>query len=323
MLEEKYVPPPDSLDLPPHSDRNAYTFGKVGEHYVVIGCLPRGRTGSINAANVASDMIHSFPSLKCALMVGIGGGAPLRRRDIRLGDVVVSTPSGDHGGVVQLNFGVQLQNGLFKRRGHLNAVPDILLAATQNVQLRLDDPDEPDRIAQHIARMDSVPSYQRPALDQLYLSKYEHRDPDDADVEDEEDDGNWDDDEDEDPCRFCEKAKLVKRKTRNGARKVTVHYGTIASDNVVMRDAIARDRHAKDSTLKIHCFEMEAAGLMNSLQCIVIRGISDYSDTHKSDVWHNYAALTAAAYARELLICLRPQLVRTMPSWTDAAQESK
>ena len=46
---------------------------------------------------------------------------------------------------------------------------------------------------------------------------------------------------------------------------------------------------------------MEAAGLMNDFPCLVIRGICDYSDTHKHEAWQRYAAATAAAYAKELL----------------------
>jgi hypothetical protein len=46
---------------------------------------------------------------------------------------------------------------------------------------------------------------------------------------------------------------------------------------------------------------MEAAGLMNDFPCLVIRGICDYSDTHKHKLWQRYAAATAAAYAKELL----------------------
>jgi hypothetical protein len=49
------------------------------------------------------------------------------------------------------------------------------------------------------------------------------------------------------------------------------------------------------------CFEMEAAGLMNYLPCLVIRGICDYADSHKNKRWQGYAAAAAAAYARELL----------------------
>jgi nucleoside phosphorylase len=46
---------------------------------------------------------------------------------------------------------------------------------------------------------------------------------------------------------------------------------------------------------------MEAAGLMNSFPCLVIRGICDYADSHKNDRWQRYAAATAAAYAKEFL----------------------
>ncbi|KFA53540.1 hypothetical protein S40293_10316, partial [Stachybotrys chartarum IBT 40293] len=54
------------------------------------------------------------------------------------------------------------------------------------------------------------------------------------------------------------------------------------------------------------CFEMEAAGSMDNLQCLPIRGICDYSDSHKNKAWQDYAAATAAAYARELLEILPP-----------------
>jgi len=40
---------------------------------------------------------------------------------------------------------------------------------------------------------------------------------------------------------------------------------------------------------------------MDRFPCVVIRGICDYSDTHKNDTWQGYAAATAAAYAKELL----------------------
>jgi nucleoside phosphorylase len=46
---------------------------------------------------------------------------------------------------------------------------------------------------------------------------------------------------------------------------------------------------------------MEAAGLMNTFPCLVIRGICDYSDSHKNKEWQGYAAMVAAAYAKDLL----------------------
>jgi hypothetical protein len=55
---------------------------------------------------------------------------------------------------------------------------------------------------------------------------------------------------------------------------------------------------------------MEAAGLMNDFPCIVIRGICDYADSHKNDAWQKYAALSAAAYAKELLGYISPEQTR-------------
>ncbi|KAI9036894.1 uncharacterized protein KD926_001209 [Aspergillus affinis] len=49
------------------------------------------------------------------------------------------------------------------------------------------------------------------------------------------------------------------------------------------------------TTGRIVCFEMDAAGLMNISPCLVIRGICDYSDSHKNKKWQPYAAATAAA----------------------------
>ena len=43
------------------------------------------------------------------------------------------------------------------------------------------------------------------------------------------------------------------------------------------------------------CFEIEAAALIN-YYCLVIRGISDYSDSYKNKEWQLYAAATAAVY---------------------------
>ena len=61
---------------------------------------------------------------------------------------------------------------------------------------------------------------------------------------------------------------------------------------------------------------MEAAGLMNSFPCLVIRGICDYADSHKNKKWQHYAAATAAAYAKELLSILPPAEIAQLPTLT-------
>ncbi|OAA65130.1 Ankyrin repeat-containing domain protein [Akanthomyces lecanii RCEF 1005] len=277
------------------NDNNTYAFGRVGGHNVVIGCLPDGRYGNNSAAGVATDMVRSFPNLRVALMVGIGGGAPTPERDIRLGDVVVSRPQGTLGGVVQYDLGKRLSDGRFKRTGQLDAPPPLLLGAIPEMRRRQEDPTEPDGIYTNLKRMEDMPAFQKPSEDHLYRAEYEHRGGE--------------------SCANCEADRLEQRPLRESSRAVIVHYGTIASANSVMKNAKERDKYATDPELNVLCFEMEAGGLMNTFPCLVIRGICDYSDSHKNDHWHNYAALTAAAYARELLHVLKPVRVTTLQPW--------
>ncbi|THX16167.1 hypothetical protein D6D13_01845 [Aureobasidium pullulans] len=81
------------------------------------------------------------------------------------------------------------------------------------------------------------------------------------------------------------------------------HYGIIASGNVLVKDAKSRQEllNHMPPNCECLCYEMEAAGLMNSFPCLVIRGICDYADAHKNDQWQPYASATAAAFAKELL----------------------
>ena len=71
-----------------------------------------------------------------------------------------------------------------------------------------------------------------------------------------------------------------------------------------MKNASVRDQLAAE--MDILCFEMETAGLMNHFPCLVIRGICDYSDSHKNNKWQGYAAMAAASYAKDLLYRIPP-----------------
>jgi hypothetical protein len=55
---------------------------------------------------------------------------------------------------------------------------------------------------------------------------------------------------------------------------------------------------------------MEAAGVDINSSCLVIRGISNYADSHKSDMWRSYAAGKAVVFARELLDKIPPADVK-------------
>jgi len=106
MLDEEH----EGLQQDRH-DTNIYSLGKVGQHNVVIACLPEGQTGTSSAAAVAVQMKSVFTSIRFGLMVGIGGGVPSEEVDMRLGDVVISRPLNVHGGVVQYDSGKATPSG--------------------------------------------------------------------------------------------------------------------------------------------------------------------------------------------------------------------
>jgi nucleoside phosphorylase len=84
-------------------DDNSYLLGRMGKHNVVIVFPGSGTYGTNAAAKTANNMVRTFRNIRFGLMVGVGGGAPRPPhpkdplRDIRLGDVVVSDPKGNHG----------------------------------------------------------------------------------------------------------------------------------------------------------------------------------------------------------------------------------
>ncbi|KAL4963149.1 uncharacterized protein BDV14DRAFT_202189 [Aspergillus stella-maris] len=283
MLDERH----DSLPVDPDSrDTNNYVLGKIAKHNVVVACLPYGVTGTVSAARVVNQMLATFKRIKFGLMIGIGGGAPSAEHDIRLGDVVVGSPRGMFGGVIQYDFGKTVQKGRFQRTGMLNKPPEVLLTALSNLQAK--HLMEGHRIENTISEMmNKYPmmsfQYARPPadIDRLYLADHEHP-------------------EDQPTCRTCDQKQLVDRATRPpSAPQPYVHYGLIASGDQVVKHGRLRDQLRKE--LDVLCFEMEAAGLVDSFPCLIIRGVSDYADSHKNDVWQGYAAATAAAYAHELM----------------------
>ncbi|KAJ5095122.1 hypothetical protein N7532_007413 [Penicillium argentinense] len=294
FLDEEHDPP-EGLQL----DNNHYTLGKMGKHNVVITILPKGEYGTAAAAMVAEGMRRSFPNIRVGLMVGIAGGAPSKKHDIRLGDIVVSIPENGSAGVFQYDFGKTIQNKSFQNTRFLNQPPTSLREAVNGLDTQYTRKghkinEDIDSILKKAPRLRK--GYQRPDLesDQLYQSQIAHRD---------ENEGL--------PCAMkCgdDPSCLVSRPPRTEDEdNPAIHYGLIASANQVMKDALIRDRLVAEKD--VLCFEMEAAGMMNHFPCLVIRGICDYSDSHKNKGWQGYAAMTAAAYAKDLLRHIRPEKV--------------
>jgi nucleoside phosphorylase len=289
MLDEIH---PD-LQAQDSADHNCYVLGRIQNHNIVVVILPAGVYGTTPAAATCKDMLRTFKSIRFGLMVGIGGGVPSAINDIRLGDVVVSQPNGISGGVIQYDRGKTVQDGEFRRTGALNSPPTVLLAALARLQAEHEV--NPNKIPQYLSEMmEKYPrmrreyAYQGASNDHLYQAAYDHPDPAAT-------------------CEECDHAQEIRRDPREDTEP-RIHYGNIASGNQVIKQGATRERLRQD--LEVLCFEMEAAGLMLDFPCLVIRGICDYSDSHKNKRWQRYAAATAAGFTKELLCGMSAELIR-------------
>ncbi|KAL8329138.1 hypothetical protein RB597_004735 [Gaeumannomyces tritici] len=287
-------------------DINTYTTGRVGKHAVVLLLLPS--MGPLAAASGSANLRSSYPNIKLALLVGICGGLPkIDGHEAFLGDVVVSTS------IFNYDFGRQHFDGfvpkttiedclgrankdirgLLASLGRERDLRRLEKAATINLNRLQAAAEKERRRANYTAPPD--------ADDRIFSSDYQHmhrRDCGycDADV-------------------FCDAASRLScadigcneqhtsSRNRASMRPVSlgpqVFMGRVASGNAVMRsgehrDAIAR-RHG------VIAFEMEGAGAWDEVPCIVVKGICDYADSHKSKLWQNFAAASAASVAVAIL----------------------
>ena len=288
------------------NDKNIYTLGKVGKHNVVIAVLPEGEYGTSSAARVGSDMLHSFPNVRVGLMVGIGGGAPSGKHDIRLGDVVVSAPRDGKGGVLQYDFGKTIQDQSFQLTGFLDQPPVLLRAAVNDLKAMYEGQGHQieetiNNILENKPRLRKKYKRPDPSNDRLYHTRVTHPPNDEASCAA--------------VCGDDSSCLILRPKRTKSQDNPTIHYGLIASANQLMKDSSVRDRLAAEKD--VLCFEMEAAGLMNHFPCLVIRGVCDYSDTHKNKEWQGYAAMVAAAYAKDLLRRIPPNKVEAEKTISD------
>jgi nucleoside phosphorylase len=159
-------------------------------------------------------MLQTFEGIRFGLMVGIGGGVPSEENDIRLGDIVVSKPTRQSGGVIQYDFGKTVQEGRFNRTGSLNRPPDVLLTALAN--LRSKHIREDSEVAKYLSEMlrrypKMATQFTRPDLqyDLLYDAEYDHIIKHAT-------------------CSECDTSRLMDREPRP-LEDPFVHYGLIAS----------------------------------------------------------------------------------------------
>ncbi|EHK41797.1 hypothetical protein TRIATDRAFT_295612 [Trichoderma atroviride IMI 206040] len=234
FLDEEHNGP---QDVSPH-DNNLYTLGRIGDHNIVIVAPPNGDgNGLSSTAVVIKCLLDSFFNIKVGLLVGIGGGAPSFKHDIRLGDIVV----------VLLHTAVTTLQSIRTLGDRIHKAVDFLFVKSPQL----------------------LRSFKRPEAtsDRLYRTSVTH--PAEGGAECSTVCGN-------DPSSLIKRHDQGERD--NGPE---IHYGLIASANTPIKDASVRDTLVEKKD--VLCFETEAAGLMNDFPCLVVRGICDYSDSHKND----------------------------------------
>ncbi|KAL9017496.1 MAG: hypothetical protein Q9185_005162 [Variospora sp. 1 TL-2023] len=268
-------------------DSNIYKAGRIGNHHVVMVTLPKIGLGGVHS--VAAGMYAAFRNLKQLLLVGIGGGIPdyAHGEQMVLGDVVVSRQ------VEHLDCGKRTPNRFEHTRQTYGPSPALLSAVNTLSSTHLLHGTRIPRTLQGIRTklrqtIQETPEDPGSALDRLFDPDYHHKD--DAKLC-----GN---------CCDLERSKSRQERGRKASRESDsplIHYGTVGSGNSLVVGSKDREKFYREfGTI---CFEMEAAALME-YRCLVIRGISDYSDSHKNKAWQTYAAATAAAYAQELVMTL-------------------
>lgn len=302
-----------------HINGYIYRGGRIGQHNIVMAV--QSKMGTDAASDLAARMHAAFTNIEYFLVVGIGGGVPTYGRadsksQIVLGDVVVSYPQGSYGGVVRYDFGAWTHEGRLELRGHTNSPPGQLLNAINTLRsnhsmaLGTKIPTFLGEIRSKI-RVDEQWKFedQGGEWDRLFENDYPH-----AEMF-----------SDENCLDCCDLRRSHLRSTRGveAARDrdaPRIHYGNIASSNQLQISATKRNQLQEE--LGVICFEMEGAGVIQTHPCLVIRGICDYSDSHKNKKWQPYAAATAAAYAKELLQIIPPNNLAQGTSVTNWARAS-
>lgn len=260
-----------------------YTFGSIGEHKVVIA--QPVEMGPVNAAHCVAHVSHQFPDVRLALMVGIGAGIPSDQLDIRLGDVAIGVPRDNHPGVVQYDLGKYEEDGDFSLKGTLNKPPRILMSAILSL--------EGDELLGRFRH--------RKILRRIIKQNDSFKQPDSEDILFEGTFHHIQKGSDCTACRTSDDKKVVPRTPRSSLNQSVIHRGLILSGGGVVKNPEDRERLQRGYRGAV-CFEMEAAGIVDELPCLVIRGICDYADTHKHDGWHYHAAAVAAAYCKAVLL---------------------
>ncbi|KAI0897282.1 nucleoside phosphorylase domain-containing protein [Annulohypoxylon nitens] len=277
-------------------DTNIYTTGVIGHHNVVLAHMPDYGIG--NSATVAANIRHTFPAVGVAFVVGICGGTPkIKDDDIMLGDVIISTE------VIQYGLGRELPHE-FRPIDTIGREPSSELKSYLNkMQGAREVWHLGDRTLRYLnapRRADWQPKPKHPGIenDKLFVSTHRHKHHQKGVCETCDKCLN----DKDPPCKESETLdctilgchEVVFRQRKSSSKqlepadtklipeslKPQVHFGRFGSADRVMKSSTERDRLAKE--FGIVALEMEGGGTWEKIPCFIIKGVCDYSDSHKN-----------------------------------------
>ncbi|UKZ60137.1 uncharacterized protein TrAtP1_001421 [Trichoderma atroviride] len=307
-------------------DPNAYAIGKMAGHNVVLAFMPG--MGKVNSANVAASFRMSFPNIKLGIVVGICGGVPGGEdgeKEVLLGDIIVSTA------LIQYDFGRQYDDRVVRRDtlqdnlSRPNLAIRSFLSKYSGLRGRKTLREKTFSYLDDLCVKNGFEKSAYPGADKdiLYHPKYRHKHRNAAvcsacsrcrKSSDKVCDSALElscaelgcDDRMIIPRARIEKAKSTASSTvasrdeeLREARKPFIHFGKMASGDLVIKSGRHRDKIAVRE--KVIAFEMEGAGVWDSFPTVVIKSVCDYADSHKNKTWQRYAAATAAACSKAFL----------------------
>lgn len=259
------------VDLTKHpKDDYVYLLGCISNHNIVVACEPFYWRFGASLKATESQILRTFTSVRAALLVGLGAPAPTLENDIRLGDVVVGAGSSGLGQYDGMDF-------------HPRAIPlrppSTFLTAITALE------------SHHVLRGSLIPALisemgaKHPAMsanftscpkqsDQLFEAGYKHI----GDI------GN---------CEDCDITQLISRPPRIKSQPF-IHYRMIFASPLSTFPGLAKAPVSMNSGAL--CSDTISYRWSEDFPVLVIRGIWRFDRN-----WQEYAAATAAAYAKELL----------------------
>ncbi|KKK24026.1 hypothetical protein ARAM_005927 [Aspergillus rambellii] len=289
-------------------DRNAYINGRIGRHHVVLCYLPGMGKGS--AASVASSLRVSYTGVHLALLVGICGGVPSISNDqkIFLGDVIISDA------VIEYDFGRQYSGGFQRKTG----VKETLARPDQEIRSLLNGlrADKTSREIEsqileylHVIQQGDK-KWNHPQIDDIlfracHLHKHYNHSIECCCLQSDSFDSICENALKEN-CNDlgCDNEEIIRCRKPSENARVSAYIGTVASADTVMKSGQHRDSISQKEG--VIGFETVGAGVWDNIPCIIIKGVCDYADSHKNNLWQAYAAATGAAAAKAFLEYWRP-----------------